>query len=114
MPPTPCSFRHLHSRDGLLICRRHSHVPRDMSDCGGAVVRNRGNCPSQVTDPYPEVGEILGSAGRLGTIGEPQPQMFAMVDGLVKELGNVVVVQTVDDPAACAYTLDETEITQQP
>lgn len=40
--------------------------------------------------------------------------MFSVVDRLVKQLGHVVVVQSVSDAPAAAFAVNQAEIAQQP
>jgi len=40
--------------------------------------------------------------------------VFAVVDGLIEELGDVVVVEAVDDAATSASAGDQAEVPQQP
>jgi hypothetical protein len=48
-----------------------------------------------------------------GAIGQAQPQVFAVINSFVEQLGDVVVVEPVDDAAAGAGADDQAEVAQQ-
>src|SRR5882757_10372600 len=54
------------------------------------------------------------SARRAGPVGEAEPEVLGVVDGLVEELRDVVVVEAVDDAAALPGAGDKAEVAQQP
>jgi hypothetical protein len=49
---------------------------------------------------------VAALSGCFGSVGQAQAQMFAVIDGLVQQLGDVVVVEAVDDAATCTSTCD--------
>jgi hypothetical protein len=55
---------------------------------------------------------LTGSAHRVRAIRQAQTQMFAVVNGLVQQLGNMVVVQAVDDAAPGADAGHQAEVPQ--
>lgn len=53
------------------------------------------------------------SASGFRLVGQPQAEVFDVVDGFVEELGHVAVVEAVDDAAAGASAGDQAQIPQQ-
>ncbi len=43
-----------------------------------------------------------------------EPEVLGVVDGLVEQLGDVVVVEGVDNAAAVTLSVDEAEVAQHP
>ena len=54
----------------------------------------------------PETGNTF-SGGRGGFVGDAEPEVFDVVDGLVEEHRDVVIVERVDDAASVADSGDQ-------
>jgi hypothetical protein len=61
----------------------------------------------------PEVERTGGLALDGAWLHGPEAEVLGVVDGLVYELGHVVVVQRVDDVAAVALSVDEAEVAKE-
>jgi hypothetical protein len=74
----------------------------------------RHSRPPDTRARAPDGDEATRSADRVRSIRQAQTQMLAVIDRLVQQLGDVVVVEAVDDAAAGAGAGDQPEVAQQP
>lgn len=102
----------------MLYRTRGGHVRRLLVETLNAAEHQSAEYRSTTEVPRPPAvpGRSFrpDSAGRFGAVGEAQAEVFAVVDRLVEQLGDVAVVEAVDDAAPAAGAGDQAEVAQEP
>lgn len=103
------------SRAANAVSRGCAAIHADLAETGSCRRDADRASPSGGVPGRPKVGVYPASAWLVSAedgvgVDGAEAQVLGMVDGLVDELGDVVVVERIDDVSALALPVDQTEV----